>query len=226
VPLVVLAFGWIVLGRTDGLVRWAGLVSTVGSLATVICTGMIYASLRAVPSWHTAWVPAAYVALGAMTGALWLVVLARAMGYDLARLEPWVPVLIAIALGVKLGYWWRRRSPVADRGSATGLGHLAGQPARVEVLDAPHTETNYLQREMGYVIARKHAGRLREHAVLLTFALPLMLSALALALPEPGALLAFTLAALSASAGVVVERWLFFAEAEHAMALYYHAATV
>ena len=55
----------------------------------------------------------------------------------------------------------------------------------------------------------------------MSFGLPLALSALALALALPGALLA----ALIALPGLVIERWLFFAEAKHAVTLYYGAET-
>ena len=102
--------------------------------------------------------------------------------------------------------------------SATGLGHLG----TVRPLDPPHTQPNYVMREMGYQIARKHAEKLRCLAVLLLFVLPLLLSLMQFA-PLPRALqLAFAAAAaLSAAVGVLVERWLFFAEAEHVVVLYY-----
>ena len=57
----------------------------------------------------------------------------------------------------------------------------------------------------------------------MSFGLPLALSALAL----PGALAtsSVVLAALIALPGLVIERWLFFAEAKHAVTLYYGAET-
>ena len=69
---------------------------------------------------------------------------------------------------------------------------------------------------MGYRIARRHAAKLRAIAALLGFALPLALTLAAPVLPALG-----LLAALSAMAGVLVERWLFFAEAKHTVTLYY-----
>ena len=61
----------------------------------------------------------------------------------------------------------------------------------------------------------------------MSFGLPLALSALALALALPGALAAASavLAALIALPGLVIERWLFFAEAKHAVTLYDGAET-
>ncbi len=50
--------------------------------------------------------------------------------------------------------------------------------------------------------------------------LPLALSALALALPDTLAASSAVLAALIAVPGPTIERWLFFAEAKHAVTLY------
>jgi DMSO reductase anchor subunit len=84
------------------------------------------------------------------------------------------------------------------------------------------TET-FVQREMGYSIARKHSTKLRRIAFLgycaLPFALTLLTSEAAPAIAIPGTLAA----AICVSFGVVVERWLFFAEARHVSMLYYGA---
>ena len=77
-------------------------------------------------------------------------------------------------------------------------------------LDPPNTQENYLLREMGYRIARKHAARLRVIAVLLGFVAPIVL----LAFIPP-------VAAIAALLGLLIERWLFFAEATHTVTLYY-----
>ena len=90
------------------------------------------------------------------------------------------------------------------------------------MLDEPHTEENYLLREMGYRIARRHAAKLRRVAMAAGFAVPL--AALALAWLLRGGVASAVLAlaaAVAATAGVLVERWLFFAEATHTVALYY-----
>ncbi|MGH8076263.1 MAG: hypothetical protein ACREPE_02915, partial [Lysobacter sp.] len=88
------------------------------------------------------------------------------------------------------------------------------------MFERPHTEDNYLTREMGFVVARKHARKLRVIALVLFAVVPLLLSVLTWLLPA-GAIVALPLAALSALAGAFVERWLFFAEARHLVTLYY-----
>ena len=85
--------------------------------------------------------------------------------------------------------------------------------------EVPHTAENFVMQEMGYAVARKHALKLRLLVfLLLGLACLDMLAALALPMLS-------ILAALTALAAAVVERWLFFAEAQHASTLYYGAKT-
>jgi DMSO reductase anchor subunit len=91
------------------------------------------------------------------------------------------------------------------------------------MLDPPHTQDNYLLTEMGYRVARKHAGKLRRLAVISGLLLPVALLPVA---AVAGGMAAFAMAlaaAIAGSAGVVIERWLFFAEAQHTVTLYYGA---
>jgi DMSO reductase anchor subunit len=224
-PLALLfALGWIVFGRVDGPWLWTGLGAALLALATIVATGMIYASLKPVPRWHNNWVVPNYLALGAMTGALWLNALALSLGAGGLATGLIALVLVALALALKLGYWRHIDRPETGSSaeSATGLGTLG----RVRLLEAPHTQANYLMREMGFEIARKHAERLRAIALIAGFAVPAALTALALFLPTAVAVVLAALAVATAMAGVLVERWLFFAEAKHAVTLYYGASAV
>jgi DMSO reductase anchor subunit len=74
---------------------------------------------------------------------------------------------------------------------------------------------------MGYRVGRKHARRLRKLALLFAFAVPI---AMLLLSQTPGlAILGTLLATLSTTVGLLIERWLFFAEAAHVAMLYYGA---
>jgi DMSO reductase anchor subunit len=97
----------------------------------------------------------------------------------------------------------------------------------VKLLEAPHTEENFVMREMGFRIARKHAAKLRRFVVAALIVAPALLIALATALAPAsrlGALFFALVATLLAAAGLGVERWLFFAEATHVSMLYYGRA--
>jgi DMSO reductase anchor subunit len=224
VPAGLFALGWVLLGTHGGIWAGLGLLTCLLSLATIACTAMIYASLKPIPSWSNGWTLPAYLALGLMSGGLWLNALALAFGLG-DPLLAWITLgLIALALAAKLGYWRHidKARPRITAETATGLGSLG----KVRLLEAPHSGENYLLREMGFRIARKHAIKLRRIAMLLGFFLPLLSTLLLFVLsPAMGIALAF-LAAASAMAGVFVERWLFFAQARHAVTLYYGASEV
>lgn len=225
VPAGIYAAGWVLLGRNGGIVGLFGLLAAAGAAATVFCTAMIYASLRTVPRWHSPWTVPNYAALAVAGGSLWLNALAHPFGLASARLAALTLASVAAAGALRWLSWRRldRAALTVTIGAATGLGRFG----QVRLLDAPHTEENYLLREMGFVVARKHALKLRRIAVFAAFAAPVALTLMAVAVPALwlASLLAFA-AALCASLGVLIERWLFFAEAKHTVSLYYGAAAV
>ena len=224
VPAALFGIGWVFLERTDGFWALCGLLSAAGAAVTVYCTGMIYASLAAIPRWHHPLVTPVYLALALMTGAIWGDALLRLFGYELIGMNLLCVLTILLAWFLKASYWRATDAakPTATAETATGLGGLG----RVRLLDAPHTEVNYLQQEMGYRVARKHAARLRSLTLFFAFALPLLLTMLVLLLTSPVANVLAVLAALSAGLGVVIERWLFFAQAQHVVQLYYGETAV
>jgi DMSO reductase anchor subunit len=224
VPLGLFALGWVGFGRTIGWTAAAGLVTAILALATVAATAMIYASLKTIPRWSNGWVVPGYLVLGAMAGGLWLAALLRLFGEEPGTFG-WVAALLpAVGLLVKLGYW-RAIDGETPAATAAGAIGLKGK-TMVRLLDPPHTSENYVMKEMGFRIARKHAGKLRRIAVLLGFGVPLVLALLAQLLGGGPSAVAGLLAAIAAMAGLTVERWLFFAEAKHVVTLYYGAERV
>ncbi|HUF81717.1 MAG TPA: DmsC/YnfH family molybdoenzyme membrane anchor subunit [Burkholderiales bacterium] len=219
VPLTVYAFGWIVLGAHDGAWAWIGLAGAALAATTVISTAMIYASLKPVPIWYSGWVVPVYLAMALATGGLILNLLLQLFGL----LAPWMAWLTAAALivawAIRLAYWRHvdAENQSSTAGTATGLGHLG----EVRQLESPHTSENFVMKEMGYRIARRHAHRLRRFAILAGGAVPLaLLTAMPAVPPAPGSVL-LVVSVLAVAAGVLVERWLFFAEARHVVTLYY-----
>lgn len=223
-PALLFALGWIIFGSTGGIWLYAGLATGVMALVTIACTGMIYASLKAIPRWTDVMVVPVYLAFALATGGALLVAI-----YSLFIPVPphgiWpVVAVIVIAWALKLLYWRRIDSaaPVATAESATGLGHIG----EVRLFEAPHTGENYIMREMGYHVARKHADRLRMIALLVGGAVPVIAFAVAALATGPVTLIAALAGLIAIAIGVLTERWLFFAEAEHAAMLYYGAKAV
>jgi DMSO reductase anchor subunit len=221
-PTLAFAVGWVWLGTHGGGWGALGLVGALAAVATLVCTGMIYASLTTIQRWHNRWVVPNYVALGAMSGALLLACLTRLFGLAQPAIDLTTLVLIVLAAVLKLGYWRYIDTTASSSTPATATG-LGGGTARVRLLEAPHTEDNYLLREMGFRIARKHAAKLRRIALAAGFAAPLVLSGLGFLLGGALAVLASVLAVPFAALGLLIERWLFFAEARHTVTLYYGA---
>ncbi|MFN4273779.1 MAG: dimethyl sulfoxide reductase anchor subunit family protein [Aliihoeflea sp.] len=215
VPLTVNAFAVIFLDRH---LAWAGIAGTVLSGVTVYCTAMIYASLKAVDAWHTPLTPASYLLFASAGGTL------AAAFFAATGSGAWVPIaiagmlLLAAAWVVKLA--WRnrlQRRPRSTPETATGLGAIG----KVRLFEPPHINDNYLTSEMGFRIARKHASKLFRIAFGAGLLAPVILAVIALFLPAGGAAVMLALAVLAFGAGVLVERWLFFAEARHAVMNYY-----
>ena len=126
---------------------------------------------------------------------------------------------VLLAWGLKCAYWCHIdevKAPSTPE-SATGLGHLGA----VRLLDPPHTGTNFLMTEMGYRVAQTHAAKLRRMAFVTGIAVPFVLTVTAMSATGIVPAIAAILAALSAAIGVLIERWLFFAEAKHVVMLYY-----
>jgi DMSO reductase anchor subunit len=219
VPALLFAALWLL--EMTGIV-WSicGLLAAVGSIVTVISTAMIYRSLKPIRQWYNIWVVPNYLLLAAMTGAMWLAAALAALdGLRPAVAAP-AAALVLAAAAVKLAYWHSIDASSAGSTVASALGLPRDRPIRP--LDPPHTEENYLLREMGYRIARRHAAKLRRIAMLAGFAVPLILLALAWLLRGGAASASLAVAAAGATtAGVLIERWLFFAEATHTVALYY-----
>jgi DMSO reductase anchor subunit len=219
VPTLAFAFGWIL----GGGVRVAAAFCTAAcAAATVVCTAQIYRSLRPVAQWNTGFVPANFLALAAMTGSLWLAAFGALYHVADVRLCQVAIAATVAAAALKLLYWRHidGKPGASTPETATGLGALG----QVRLFEAPHTSQNYLLKEMGFALARKHRERLRRIAFQLAFVVPFLL--LLLALVYGGAVrVALALAAAPiGTAGVLVERWLFFAEAKHTVTLFYGAA--
>ena len=180
-----------------------GYLGALGALATVFTTSMIYAQMKTVPRWNTGLTPTMFLTMSLAGGAL-------LKGYTTMAL------LLMIVAGIVLVMTWTQGDEAFENSgttmaTATGLGDIGA----VRAFEPPHTGTNYLMREFIHVIGRKHSQKLRIISMLLAIVIPVIL----LLLPI-GHGIAFV-AVISHIAGGLTSRWLFFAEAEHVVGLYY-----
>jgi DMSO reductase anchor subunit len=218
--LAVLILVWPILAAPVDCIHATMVLAGLASAATVGATAMIYRSLKPVARWHNGWTVPCYLTIALASGGLWL----DWTGAATDRPDPLptssLALLLLLAGVVKWLYWRHTDAEPASStmGTATGLGVLG----QVRPLDPPHTAENYVMKEMGFRIARKHAAKLRRIAGALGLAAPLALMLVGWAMPVL-ATAASLLAAPVATVGVLVERWLFFAEAKHLAMLYYRA---
>lgn len=222
-PAFVLILNWQSAHESSGLFVALGLCVALLSLLTVYSTSMIYASLKSIAAWCNHWVPIVYLSLAIMSGALFMNALLITFDEPKQLLNILCILSIVVAAACKLAYWHfikNNRSGTIE--SATGLGRLG----KVSLLQAPHTERNYLQNEMGFKIARKHAEKLRRLSFSCCFILPFLLSLVLLFDHALLAIISTYLSVLFLVPGLIVERWLFFAEAEHTVSLYYGQTSV
>jgi sulfite dehydrogenase (quinone) subunit SoeC len=216
-PALAFAALWWALGPDAVATRAFGLLAAALGLVTVGCTAMIYASLKPIRQWHNPHTAPDYLIFAIFSGAVLLAAL-WALWFGTAEIIAIAAFFASlVAACVKFAYWRfiDAQQPLVTLASATGL--TAFGPARP--LDRPHFTENYILREMGYQIARKHATTLRRIAMGLGFFIPAILALFAAFGVVPA--ITATAAALIALVGLLVERWLFFAEATHVSTIYY-----
>ncbi len=216
-----LLLGLAVVIEHNLLIKVSALVAALGAVATVWCTGMIYASLKPIRQWHHPMVPWGYLLFAAFSGITLLAAL-LAFFEDARLLAMVAAVLGGGAIALKRAYWDSIDAPAAPSTptleSSTGLGRIG----RTRPLDPPHTEQNWLLREMGFRVARAHRKRLRR-LVMIGFTGATALNLVALAFHGSTAALPLLPAALLALGAMLIERWLMFAEATHTVTLYYNS---
>lgn len=199
----------------DSSSAWIGVVIAILSAITVYATSMIYASLKTVNAWHNSVTNTCYLLFALSSGFVALATLSAFQKANTSIIT--LAVVAMIAAWIAKTLWYRRldhESGPSTPESATGLGHIG----KVRLLERPHMGENYLTREMGFRIARKHAAKLRMLAYVFGLFMPTLLLLLMMA---TGAVFFGLIAMLSHFSGLLTERWLFFAEAKHAVSVYY-----
>ena len=184
--------------------NWLGPIGTALALLSVFATSMIYTQIKAVPRWNMPITPVLFL-LYAIAGGALLSMQAKVAG-----------VLIVLLIALQWAGWMmgdgRLPGTRSSKGTATGLDSIG----TVSMFESAHTARNYILDEMVHIVGRKHSQKLRMISTLFIGVIPVLLL---LALPPsmPVAILAL----VSHLVGVFSSRWLFFAEAEHVVSLYY-----
>lgn len=207
---------WGAVQWQGGATFWLGLLVALLALALYLCTGMIYAAVSVIRQWASPLTPLNFLVLGLASG---LTLGAALVAFQAPALLPWAAGAAALAtvLGaVTRGASTWRNATLAPRStlqSALGIRH-----PRIVQSSQGTLGGSFGTREFSHGAAPDLLPRLRWGVAVAAFVLP------AIVLGTQGAQLPGVLLvalALLQWAGLLGERWLFFAEGQHPQSLYY-----
>lgn len=217
-PVVLIYMLGLWQARDSGSLPWwgllSGLVASVLALATVFCTGMIYASLRTIPQWNSALVPANYLLLAISSGTVILTMIAALQGIELTVLSGLSLVLLVIAGIAKLLYYiWIGKPQGPTLNTAMGITR-----AKIKILESGQSSRSFLNKEFSNQVPAQTVKRMRWMVYLVGFVIPAVLM---LVVFQTSLTVLPLLAVLLLLAGLAIERWLFFVEARHVVNVFY-----
>jgi DMSO reductase anchor subunit len=198
------AYGW----TQDAAIGWAGVAAC---LALFVCTGMIYACLPFLQEWRTPLTVVNFILLGCASGLTLAAALAVWLEPSLVRAYALSALVVgALAYLGRLASLWRnvRLRPKSTLATAIGVKH-----PRITQIAQGAMGGSFNTREFFHGRPREVVRAARWTFLALVFPVP----ALLLLAGQP--LIAF----LAQYAGLLAERWYFFAEAKHPQNLYYQA---
>ena len=214
---VVFAYGVLHFFGYEGTLA-VGAVGAVLCFALFVCTGMIYACIKFLQEWATPWTVVNFIAFGCASGCTLAAAYALSAAPAIAGVYAGAAIVLTlIALCTRAASLIRnaRIRPRSTLQSAIGIKHpKIAQKAQGFMGGSFNTREFFHGRPERVVRAVKWTF------LLLVFPVPVAL----LASGVLGEMPAFIVAAFLAQyAGLIAERWFFFAQARHPQNLYYQA---
>ncbi len=200
--IVVGNIGWVFI--QNRYINEVGIVLFLLSLFTIFTTSMIYAQLKTVPSWNNILTPALFIFAALAGGSILLM--------DYASL-----VLLLIFGVLQVWFWYIADQSFMYKETTIGTALGFSKNENIRAFDFAHTNRNYLLNEMVYKVARKHAIKIRYISFFAAFVFPMSLT-----LIFPGNFSVSVFMLVFHLVGIYFSRWLFFAEAKHAVSFYYN----
>ena len=195
-----------------------GAVAAVLCLSLFVCTGMIYACIKFLQEWASPLTVINYVVLGCASGFTLGSAFAAftsdrlAIAYSAAAIAFTLLGLCTRAASLVRNSRIKRKSTLQ---SATGIHH-----PRIVQKSQGFMGGSYNTREFFHGRSKKFLRSVKWIFLVLAFALPLVL--LGFSLQHVSAIV-LCLAFLVQYAGLIAERWFFFAQSNHPQNLYYQA---
>ena len=217
IVLTLMTFFFVYSGAVPAWV-WASLL--LSTLVLWICTAKIYQCIRFIQEWSHPSTLSNFILLGLTSGGLLLEFLLMIWN------DPNTPLninfisainlaLIILALNLKLWIWRRNQTlkPKSNLASATGIKGNNIRQTSMGFMGGRFNTREFFHHQTDRVI-----NNIRKIILLMAYVAPMILLALTLNAP---AITLIASALLFHYIGLLAERWMFFAEANHPQNLYY-----
>ena len=205
-------------GAPINLTAVLGSVAWVLAFALYICTGMIYACLRFLREWYTPLTVINYILLGGASGFSLAAALSAALAPEvMPLLAGWALIITFLGLVGRSATLIRnaRLKPKSTLQSAIGIKHPKIVQKTMGLMGGSFNTREFFHGQKPALL------RSIKWAFLITaFLVPMLLLGMGLSMAAGGILL---IAFVIQYAGLLAERWFFFAQANHPQNLYYQS---
>jgi DMSO reductase anchor subunit len=199
---------------------WIWITLLISTLTLWICTAKIYQCIRFIQEWSHPSTLSNFILLGLTSGGLLLEFLlmiwdAPNLLFGAGSISGANFILLFLALNLKLWIWRRNQQlkPKSNLASATGIKGKEIRQTSMGFMGGSFNTREFFHHQTDRVI-----GNIRRIVLLMTYVGPMILLVLSINSPST-AQIGITL--LAHYCGLLAERWMFFAEANHPQNLYY-----
>ena len=197
---------------------WAALL--ISNLALWICTAKIYQCIRFIQDWSHPSTLSNFILLGLTSGGLLLELLfiiwnGASVPLGMGLISGTNFILLFLALNLKLWIWRRNQKlkPKSNLASATGIKGDNIRQTSMGFMGGSFNTREFFHHQTDRVISN-----IRKIILLMTYVGPMILLAFSMTSPSMSQI---AIALIMHYIGLLAERWMFFAEANHPQNLYY-----
>ena len=215
--LTAITFFFIISGMVPAWV-WAALLISI--LALWICTAKIYQCIQFIQEWSHPSTLTNFILLGLSSGGLLLEFLlilwnGSELPLGMGLISGVNFILLFLALNLKLWIWRRNQKlkPKSNLASATGIKGNNIRQTSMGFMGGSFNTREFFHHQTDRVISN-----IRKIILLMTYVGPMILLAYAMTSPN---IAQIAIALIMHYIGLLAERWMFFAEANHPQNLYY-----
>jgi DMSO reductase anchor subunit len=205
---------------TNEVPSWLWIAIVIATILLWICTAKIYQCIRFIQEWSHPSTLMNFTLLGITSGWMLLGVLVGLSDgtkeFPLNSVMSGISfILLFVAFNLKLWIWRRNRSlrPKSNLASATGIKGSNIRQTSMGLMGGSFNTREFFHHQTDHAISN-----IRKIVLLCAYIFPMILVAYSISSPSN---VIFILALAIHFIGLIAERWMFFAEANHPQNLYY-----